>query len=690
MKKTLSFLFLLLYFSTAIHAQGVNINWANSFIGTSNEGHNILADSSGNVYVNGWGGSGSVDVNPHPIDSAFVNGIYLSKFDSNGNYVWSFSLGPSMSSMFNLHSGMCFDESGNIILAGSLNGKIDFDPSSDSLIADYPNGMLFVAKYTPAGALIWANTFAASATFLAGVRGVDVDANGNIFVGGLISGSNISFDFDPSANTALLTTGVTGVTFFMAKYNSSGSYQWANMLPSTTSSNSNRLTDLAIDSEGDFFITGEINAARDFDPSPDSLILTSVVSQNSYLAKYDTDGNLLWANVLAGYRSFCRAVETDLYGNVFIAGEFRDTVDFDPSPNSFNLITEASSEAFVAKYSAAGDLIWAKSFKTVNDGNDIRGMKFDKNAYLYISGYFQDTTDFDPSAAEAILLQPNAMAYENYVAKLDEHGNYIWAIGFANSRFSFALDVAVDAAANVYATGIFRDSSDFDPSANTYQVNGNFANTGFVAKFSPCYYTTGSATICQGDTLFASTRQLTDAGIHLVSFINAAGCDSVANINLAVNPLPDNQISVSGNSLAVTQPADSYQWIDCNTNVAIPNEDSIAFTATASGSYAVDIKLNNCTVRSPCESITVLSIAAAQKDIDFKVYPNPASSIIHVEASEQADLKVYNSLGQLITQITLLPENSFKQQIALNPGIYFVNGWSKQQSISATICITGN
>ncbi len=687
MKKLLFVSALVLYICTNLFGQSLQLDWANGYAGGANaEGHNILTDASGNVYLNGNAGSGTFDADPSASGTVpFTNaGIVLAKHDADGNYLWAFSLGTSASSGINLHSGMCFDTDGNIIIAGCLAaGKIDFDPSADSLIYSTSNGMLFVAKYTPAGSLLWANAIPADKNFTAGLRGVDVDANGNIFIGGFISGSSVMFDFDLSSSGGEASTAASGVTFFMAKYDASGNYQWLNILEGKTSSQSNRLTNLATDNEGNFYITGEISGGRDFDPSPDSLILNGV-TRNIFIAKYNNNGNLVWAGLAEGSASFSRGIATDASNNVYITGDYSGTVDFDFSATNLSYGTLSSAEIFIAKYSSTGNLEWVNALEASSGDNSSRALHADKKGYLYITGYIEGATDFDPSPASAQYAPTNNRAI--YAAKYDESGNFVWVIVFGASTVSWGLDIASDASGNALVTGAYRNNTDFHPSGTGFVLTGNSLNTMFAAKYAPCSSTNENVAICEGDTLYASTLKLVDAGNYPVSFASVSGCDSIVVFNLSVNLLPNAQLSVNNNIISVLQTADTYQWIDCDSGLPIQDEDEQTFTATASGNYAVDITTNNCTVRSDCESVVVVDVENLMQQIDFRVYPNPSYGSIFIESSMQGKFLLINQLGEVVNEFELSGNRTvFHMKVA--KGLYFLKALQEHSSVSKKIVV---
>jgi hypothetical protein len=685
--KVLPLLFVAILLSfTNLFSQSLQLDWANGYAGGAiAEGHNILTDATGNVYIKGHAGSGTFDADPSASGTVpFTNaGIVLAKHDADGNYLWAFSLGTSASSGINLHSGMCFDTDGNIIIVGSLAaGKIDFDPSADSLIFTTSNGMLFVAKYTPAGSLLWANAIPADKNFTAGLRGVDVDANGNIFIGGFVNVSSVMFDFDLSSSGGEATTAAAGVTFFMAKYDASGNYQWLNILEGKTGSQSNRLTHLATDGEGNFYITGEISGGRDFDPSADSLILNGV-TRNIFIAKYSYSGSLVWAGMTEGNASFSRGIATDVSNNVYISGDYSGTVDFDFSATNVSYGTLSNDEIFIAKYSSAGNLEWVNALEASSGDNSSRALHADKKGYLYTTGYIEGATDFDPSSASAQYAPTNTRAI--YAAKYDESGNFVWVIVFGASTVSWGLDIASDASGNALVTGAYRNNTDFHPSGTGFVLTGNSLNTMFAAKYAPCSSTSENVAICEGDTLYASTLKLISEGSYPVSFASSSGCDSVVVFNLTVNLLPNAQLSVNNNIISVSQTADTYQWINCDTELPIQNEESQTFTATASGNYAVDITTNNCTIRSDCENITVVGINSETNVNAIAIYPNPSNGVLVLKSNAEDYIVVYDIFGKDIASFHLNSDGNFSKTIQLNAGVYFVHSTITNKILRAVV-----
>ena len=114
------------------------------------------------------------------------------------------------------------------------------------------------------------------------------------------------------------------------------------------------------------------------------------------------------------------AAATDDQGDVYVAGRFDDLTDFDPGSGSLELDTAGGSDAFVAKYTSAGHLVWARALGGPV-AEEAKALAVDSAGNVYVAGWFQLTTDFDPGPGTAELTSEGSM--DGFVVKLDSAGS---------------------------------------------------------------------------------------------------------------------------------------------------------------------------------------------------------------------------------------------------------------------------
>src|SRR5262245_60432354 len=174
-----------------------------------------------------------------------------------------------------------------------------------------------------------------------------------------------------------------------------------------------------------------------------------------------------------------RFVATDAAGNVYVTGAFQGTVDFDPGPGTTNLVSNGvAGDIFVAKYSTAGALLWARRA----GGNDAtnydsgRGIATDSAGNVYVVGHFYGTADFSSFNLT------NAGGSHLFVAKLDSSGNFLWAESTGSTGFEWAFGISTDSSANVYVTGGFENTVDFDMGPGTYNLTSAGGRDAYALK----------------------------------------------------------------------------------------------------------------------------------------------------------------------------------------------------------------
>ena len=92
----------------------------------------------------------------------------------------------------------------------------------------------------------------------------------------------------------------------------------------------------------------------------------------------------------------------------------------------------------------------------------------DASGNVYTTGYFQGTVDFDPGAGTFNLT--SAGLQDIFISKLDAAGNFVWAKQLGGTLNDVGYSIALDTSGNVYTTGFFRDTVDFDPGAGTFNL----------------------------------------------------------------------------------------------------------------------------------------------------------------------------------------------------------------------------
>jgi len=162
--------------------------------------------------------------------------------------------------------------------------------------------------------------------------------------------------------------------------------------------------------------------------------------------------NLEWARSMGGSGvDFGHAIAVDNSGNVYATGLFANTADFDPGAGVFNLTSAGSWDIYIVKLDSSGIFQWAKR---VGSTGDDRGLSIATDgASVYLTGMFSATVDFDPGVATFNLT--SAGTVDVFVMKVDASGNFLWANRLGGSSDDHGNSIALDAASNVYVTGYF-------------------------------------------------------------------------------------------------------------------------------------------------------------------------------------------------------------------------------------------
>lgn len=450
--------------------------FAKSISGSNNEnGISIALDALGNSYITGtFQGTADFDPGAGTANLTAIGGddIFFAKYDANGNYVFAKKIGSNSDDSGNK---IVVDQNGNCYITGYYWGTADFDPSPNVVnLTPVAVNDIFFAKYDSNGNYIYAKSIGSSGNDIG--YGIVVDDLGNCYITGFFQGPS---DFNPGSGTATLSpiNGNQGIYF--AKYDANGNYIYANSISTSIAGLGHGI---GIDANGNCYITGTFWGTADFDPDAGTANLYAPSGWNVYLACYDASGDYVFAN------SICNAsgnnnygIVTDELGNCFLSGSFNSASDFDPGAGIANLTPIGSDDIYFAKYNSSGNYMFAKSIGSANlDGaNDIA---IDAAGNCYITGWFQDTVDFNPDTLSSVNIISNGV-FDIYFAKYDTSGNYVYAKTIGSTGYDNGGGIALDQSGNCYLTGNFSFTSDFDPGVGISNLTALGNADMFVAKY---------------------------------------------------------------------------------------------------------------------------------------------------------------------------------------------------------------
>lgn len=187
---------------------------------------------------------------------------------------------------------------------------------------------------------------------------------------------------------------------------------------------------------------------------------------------------------------------------------------------------------------------------------------------------------------------------------------------------------------------------------------------------------TQDVSICYGDTYTIGVNTYSVSGTYVDVVTATNFCDSVVTTNLTVQLPITASISQNLNYLTAVTNGAIYQWIDCDTDLAIPGATNQVYTSTVFGNFAVAITENGCTDTSACVNVNEFLIGVSENNLAemVQIFPNPNNGNFQIKilATNSTNLKFHliNSLGEEVELIqhndVLAPSN------VLSSGIYLL------------------
>lgn len=523
------------------------------------------------------------------------------------------------------------DDQGNVYTAGYFSGTVDFDtgPGTFNLTSTSGSLDIIVTKLDDNGDLVWARTMGGPGEDIA--FAIALDNSGNVYTTGQFTGTT---DFDPGLGTFTQTAIPGAADVFISKLDNNGNFVWARQFEGNAASYGYALT---VDALGNIYTAGYLQYTADFDPGANAYLLSATgIGGDIFVSKLDASGNFVWAKRMGGSSDVVPSVDiayslaVDQFGNVYSTGVFEYTVDFDPGSNEFNLTSSGGHDIFISKLNANGQFVWAGRLggPAYDFGSAIAT---DANGNIYVTGYFEGVADFDPGLSALNL--SSAGGYDIFTVMLGTGGALNWAKQQGGTDNDHAFAISLDASQNVYTTGHFRGTADFDPGSAEYTLTsvGGSADL-FISKLGP------------------------DG--RLISARHAGGTGDMHGYSIDVN---------AAGSISVVGPFSGTADFDPGTTTY-----PTTYPITAIGSIDMfTLRLSGCEEASTC----VITGIDPETRSNLRPHPNPTAGIITIQIPENLKgtaLRLRNSLGQTLSERTIGDMRSVNLEIQGAAGLYVV------------------
>lgn len=302
---------------------------------------------------------------------------------------------------------------------------------------------------------------------------IATDPSGNVYIAG-----------SATSTSHIATTGAHQTIYgglgdaFLAKFNSSGTLQWATYFGGAGIEQANGV---ACDTAGNVYITGYTNSTSGIATGLAYQISKggTGTNENAFLAKFSSSGSLLWSTYLGGSgNDEANGVACDISGNVYITGVAESTSGIATS-NGYQQSIGGLQDVFVAKFNSGGQIQWATYYggTYAEEGNAIA---CDIYGNVFVTGYTFSDSNISTTGAYQ-LVHTSTSDKDAFLARFDSSGALKWGTYFGGSLFDEGYSVACDTNGSVYMGG--QTSSSGLLLTNSYQANIGGNVDGYIAKF---------------------------------------------------------------------------------------------------------------------------------------------------------------------------------------------------------------
>lgn len=378
-----------------------NVIWAEGTGGSGDDrAYSVATDASGNCFMAGCFKSPSVSFDTFNLTNAGGNtyDVFLAKYDANGSVIWAKGAGGTGDDRA---WAVAVDKYGNIYLTGYfVSSSISFDTFT---LTNSGGVDIFTVKFSQEGAVQWAKSAAGSDWDFG--TAIAADEYANCYLTGYFRGSDITF-----GTVTLTNSNSSFYDMCLVKYGPDGTVLWAK---SAGGSGEDVGSAVAVNGAGDCFVVGYFKSSTM--TFGNTTLTNAGTAEDMYLAKYDPDGTLVWANSAGGTQGdVFSGVTVDSLGNICVTGYFKSpAMTFGTS--TLTNAAEGLADIFLGIYDQSGSPRWAKSAGGTGDDYAV-SVTVDSSRSCFLAGYFGS-----PSITFGSITLTNAGTSDMFISKLENY-----------------------------------------------------------------------------------------------------------------------------------------------------------------------------------------------------------------------------------------------------------------------------
>ena len=449
--------------------------------------------------------------------------------------------------------------------------------------------------------------------------------------------------------------------------------------------------EITIAPNGNIVLLAFFYGTIDADPGPNTYNLTAVEGlRNYFLTVLDIFGNFIWAknSVQVGDFDDIETIKVNTEGEIFIAGSFSNTVDFDAGDNSFLVTSAGDADAFVLKLNSIGQFVWVKTFGAA--GLDkAPTLCLDPQSNVFISGWFVGSVDFDPGPDFRELISTDD-PFNLYLLKLSSEGDFSWVTHFTQTDNVFVREITSDQSGNIYAISDLYGVVDFDPGEGVSELTSAGGSDVSIVKYSNSgnfiwargvggsnyEFPAGIVTNRYGEVFCCGSFRGTadfDPGQEVFYLNSSDGWDDIFILKLSAegNLIWAEKTGGPGNNQERcwdiwTTDAEEIYFTGQYRDIGIFNPGS------SQGEYQNNGYEDSFTVKW-MDSQTSINDVYNMSDINL--YPNPVSNLLSIQSAvplKNASISIYTATGLLLQQNHVNGYSAYLDMSEFTPGIYLL------------------